>query len=169
MVGAGSSAAASARGTASVRASLVVLCVIALDQITKHTLGTWIQPGQVRHVIPGITLVYARNTGVSFSFLQGDGAVVYVVIVAAIIGLTAYLLLRPDRRLLWLPTGMLIGGALGNLIDRVTLGAVIDFIKLPHWPAFNFADMSITFGVIILAILIELNARQAHRAEAGDV
>ena len=45
--------------------------MIALDQLTKHTLGTWINPGQVRHVIPGLTLVYERNTGVAFSFLAG--------------------------------------------------------------------------------------------------
>ena len=50
-------------------------------------------------------------------------------------------MLRPTRRLLWLPTGMLVGGAVGNLIDRIARGSVIDFIKLPHWPAFNVADM----------------------------
>ena len=150
----------SARRDTLARAAVVAALVIALDQITKHTLGTWIKPDQVRHVIPGITLVYERNTGVSFSFLAGDGALVYVVIGAALAGLVAYLLLRPGHRLIWLPAGMLIGGAVGNLIDRVALGSVIDFIKLPHWPAFNFADMSITFGVIILALVIELNARR---------
>ena len=53
------------------RAAAVFLVVIALDQLTKHTLGTWIKPGQVRHVIPGVTFVYERNTGVAFSFLAG--------------------------------------------------------------------------------------------------
>ena len=61
------------------RAALVCAVVIALDQLTKHTLGTWIRPGQVRHVIPGLKLVYERNTGVAFSFLAGTGALVYVV------------------------------------------------------------------------------------------
>ena len=50
---------------------------------------------------------------------------------------------------------MLVGGAIGNLIDRIRLGAVTDFIKLPHWPAFNVADMSITVGVILLVLVIE--------------
>ena len=67
----------------------------------------------------------------------------------------AVLAAHHTRGLLWLPTGMLVGGAVGNLIDRVARGAVIDFIKLPHWPAFNVADMSITFGVIILVFVIE--------------
>ena len=65
-------------------------------------------------------------------------------------------MLRPDRPWLWLPTGMLVGGALGNLIDRLANGSVIDFIKLPAWPAFNVADMSITFGVIALVLVLEL-------------
>ena len=129
--------------------------VIAVDQVTKHTLGTWLHPGQVRHVIPGLRLVYERNTGVAFSFLAGTGALVYLVTGLALAGLVAYLLMRPRRRLLWLPTGMLVGGAIGNLIDRVALGSVIDFIKLPHWPAFNIADTCITFGVIILVLVIE--------------
>jgi signal peptidase II len=147
--------AEAARRRAALRAALVCAVVIGLDQLTKHTLGTWLHPGQVRHVIPGLTLVYERNTGVAFSFLAGTGALVYIVTAIALIGLVAFLLLRPRRRLLWLPTGMLVGGAIGNLIDRIALGSVIDFIKLPHWPAFNIADTSITFGVIILVLVIE--------------
>ncbi len=137
------------------RAAVVCAVVIGLDQLTKHTLGTWLGPGQVRHVIPGLTLVYERNTGVAFSFLAGTGALVYLVTAIALVALIAFLLMRPRRRLLWLPTGMLVGGAIGNLIDRVALGSVIDFIKLPHWPAFNIADTCITFGVIILVLVIE--------------
>lgn len=147
-----------ARRRAAGRALLVCVVVIALDQITKHTLGTWLEPGQVRHVIPGLKLVYERNSGVAFSFLAGTGALVYVVTVAALAALITFLLLRPGRKLLWLPTGMLVGGAVGNLIDRVTMGSVIDFIKLPHWPVFNLADTSITFGVIILVLVIERGA-----------
>ena len=112
-------------------------------------------------MFPGLTLVYERNTGVAFSFLAGSGALVYVVTGAALVALATFLLMRPNRRLLWLPTGMLIGGAIGNLIDRVALGSVIDFIKLPHWPAFNLADTCITFGVIILVLVIERGAASA--------
>jgi len=69
--------------------------------------------------------------------------------------LLGYFALRPDRPWLWVPTGMLVGGAIGNLIDRVVSGSVIDFIKLPAWPAFNVADMSITFGVLALLWVLE--------------
>lgn len=133
--------------------------VVGLDQLTKHTIGTWIRPGQVRHVIPGLKLVYERNTGVAFSFLAGTGALVYVVTGVALVALVSFMLVRPGRGLLWLPTGMLVGGAVGNLIDRVARGSVIDFIKLPHWPAFNVADISITFGVVILVFVIERGSR----------
>ena len=133
--------------------------MIALDQLTKHTLGTSIRPGQVHHILPGLTFVYERNTGVAFSFLAGTGALVYAVTAAALVALVSFLLSRPERRLLWLPTGMLVGGAIGNLIDRLALGSVIDFIKLPDWPAFNLADSSITIGLIILVVLIEWGPR----------
>jgi signal peptidase II len=151
----------SLRRRAARRALLVCVAVIALDQITKHTIGTWLAPGQVRHVIPGVKLVYERNTGVAFSFLAGTGALVYVVTGLALAALVTFLMLRPERRLLWLPTGMLVGGAIGNLIDRVTIGSVIDFIKLPHWPVFNLADTCITLGVIILVLVIERGPRDA--------
>ena len=141
------------------RAAVVFAVVVGLDQLTKHTIGTWIRPGQVRHVIPGLKLVYERNTGVAFSFLAGTGALVYVVTGVALVALVSFMLVRPGRGLLWLPTGMLVGGAVGNLIDRVARGSVIDFIKLPHWPAFNVADMSITFGVIILVFVIERGSK----------
>jgi signal peptidase II len=157
-----------ARRASMARAGGVTSSVIALDQLTKHTLGTWIQPDQTRHLIPGISLVYERNTGVSFSFLSGDGALVYVVTGLALVALIAYLLARPAHPLIWLPTGMLIGGAVGNLIDRIANGSVIDFIKLPHWPAFNFADMSITFGVILLAMVIERASRRDDERERAD-
>jgi len=129
--------------------------VVALDQLTKHTLGTWIRPNQVRHVIPGLTLVYERNHGVAFSALAGIGALVYVVIAVVLAALVTFLMMQPERRLLWLPTGLFIGGAIGNLIDRIAGGSVIDFIQLPHWPAFNIADTCITLGVIILVFVIE--------------
>jgi signal peptidase II len=159
---------APARRASMVRASGVLVFVVGLDQLTKHTLGTWIQPGQTRHAILGVTLVYERNTGVSFSFLAGDGALVYIVTGLALVAGIAYLSARPAYPLIWLPIGMLIGGAVGNLIDRIASGSVIDFIKLPHWPAFNFADISITFGVILLAVVIERASRKREESERTD-
>jgi signal peptidase II len=144
------------RARAALRAAMVILVVVGLDQLAKHTIGTHVAPGQTKHVIGSVLeFVYVRNTGVAFGVLASGGAAVYVATGVALACLIAYLTLRPARPWLWLPTGMLVGGAVGNLIDRVARGSVVDFIKLPHWPAFNVADMSITFGVIILVILIE--------------
>ena len=100
-------------------------------------------------------LVHVRNTGVAFNFFSGGGTLVLVFTLVALAVLLGYFLLRPTEPLLWLPTGLLIGGAVGNLIDRIANGAVTDFIKLPHWPAFNVADMSITFGVFALLWVLE--------------
>ncbi len=133
----------------------MLLVVVGLDQLTKHTLAASVAPGETRKFLPLINLVHVRNTGVAFGFFSGGGALVLVFTFAALAVLVGYLVLRPDRPWLWLPTGMLVGGAVGNLIDRVTSGSVIDFIKLPHWPAFNVADMSITFGVLALLWVLE--------------
>jgi signal peptidase II len=148
-------ATASIRVAASARAALVAGIVIALDQITKHTLAAGIAFGEQRKFLPGVTLVHVRNTGVAFSLFSGGGTLVLVFTLGALALLIGYFLRRPEKAWLWLPTGMLTGGAIGNLIDRIANGAVTDFIKLPHWPAFNVADMSITFGVLVLLWVLE--------------
>lgn len=137
------------------KAGLVVIVVLALDQLTKHLVVSNIAVGQKNKFLPGIDLVHVRNTGVAFGFFAGGGILVLVFTFTALAALVVYFMLRPDRPWLWLPTGMLIGGAIGNLIDRVSHGAVTDFIKLPFWPAFNLADMSITFGVLALLWVLE--------------
>lgn len=159
---------APARRQAFGRALFVMFWVLAIDQASKHTIGSSIQPGQSKTLIPGVLhLVYVRNHGVAFGFLGGGGALVFVLEGVALLALVAYLAARPDQRWLWLPTGMLLGGAIGNLIDRVTMGSVIDFIKLPDWPAFNLADASITFGVIILVLAVEAG-RSSDRDSEPD-
>jgi signal peptidase II len=144
-----------ARGPAFGRAALVMLLVMGLDQLTKHTIAAGIKPGETQKFLPAINLVHVRNTGVAFGFLSGGGAIVLIFTLAALAVLVGYFVLRPERPWLWVPTGMLLGGAIGNLIDRVASGSVIDFIKLPAWPAFNVADMSITFGVLALLWVLE--------------
>jgi signal peptidase II len=143
------------RTAAFARAVLVMGIVLILDQVTKHTIPNGIHDGESRSFLPGIHLVHVRNNGVAFGFLSGGGTVVLVFTFAALAVLVGYFALHPERPLLWLPTGMLVGGAIGNLIDRVANGAVTDFIKLPHWPAFNFADISITLGVVLLLWVLE--------------
>jgi signal peptidase II len=145
----------SSRLSAFARAGVVFAAVVGLDQLTKHTIAQNIRFGEHKKFLPLIDLVHVRNTGVAFGFFSGGGGVVLALTVVALILLVSYLAVRPDRPLLWLPTGMLVGGAVGNLIDRLDSGSVIDFIKLPHWPAFTVADMSITFGVVALVFALE--------------
>jgi signal peptidase II len=153
------STAPKVRTAAFSRAGLVIAAVIGLDQLTKHTVASGIAVGEHRNVLFGVRLVHVRNKGVAFGFFSGGGTVVLLFTVAALALLVGYLALRPERPWLWLPTGLLIGGAVGNLIDRLANGAVTDFIKLPFWPAFNVADTAITFGV--LALLWVLEGRRA--------
>jgi len=148
-------ARASARVVAFARAALVAAIVIALDQLTKHTIAAGIAPGEEKKFLPGVTLVHYRNSGVAFSLFSSGGPLVLVFTLVALAVLIGYFVRRPERQWLWLPTGMLTGGAIGNLIDRIVSGVVTDFIKLPYWPAFNVADMSITFGVLVLLWVLE--------------
>ena len=137
------------------RAGLLGLVVVGLDQLTKHLVRAGIAVGDEHKFFIGIKLVHVRNTGVAFSLFSGGGDVVLAITLSALALLLVYLGRRPDRPWLWLPTGLLIGGALGNLIDRLAHGAVTDFIKFPAWPAFNVADIAITFGVLALVYVIE--------------
>ena len=148
-------APARARSAAFARAGVTMAVVLILDQVTKHTVASGIAPGEQKKFLPLVDLVHVRNNGVAFGFLSGGGALVLVFTLVALAALIGYFWLRPDKPYLWVPVGLLTGGAIGNLIDRITNGAVTDFIKLPHWPAFNVADMAITFGVVALVYVLE--------------
>jgi signal peptidase II len=152
------------RSAAFARAGAVMAAVLIADLVTKHFART-IAPGESRSVFFGIHLVHVRNTGVAFNFFSGGGTLVLVFTIVALAVLLGYFLRRPDKPLLWLPTGLLIGGALGNLIDRIANGAVTDFIKLPHWPAFNVADICITVGVFALLWVLEGKRRDERHDE----
>jgi signal peptidase II len=129
--------------------------VVVIDRLTKQAVVSGIAVGAVHKFLPGVQLVHVRNSGVAFGFFAGGGALVLALTLVALGGLLIYFALRPRRPWLWLPVGLLVGGALGNLIDRVANGSVTDFIKLPFWPAFNCADMAITFGVLGLLYVLE--------------
>jgi len=137
------------------RAAAVVAVVLALDQVSKIAVRAEVEPGSRDRLLPGVDLVNVRNTGVAFSLFKDSGAVLVVFTIAAMIAVLVFFLRRPDRRGAWLPTGLLLGGATGNLIDRLRDGGVTDFIDLPRWPAFNLADTAITVGVIVLIFVLE--------------
>jgi signal peptidase II len=143
------------RSLAYARAAGLLVAVVVVDQLTKQAVRSGIAVGDEHKFLPGIQLVHVRNPGVAFGFFSGGGTVVLVFTLLALAALLTFFVLRPTRQGLWVPTGLLIGGALGNLIDRLAHGAVTDFIKLPLWPAFNVADMSITVGVLALLWVLE--------------
>ena len=138
------------------RAAAVVLAVVAVDQITKALVVDSIPRGDRRTVIPGVDLVHVRNRGIAFGLLDGRSVLLTALTLAALALLVAYFALHTTRPVLWLATGLLLGGALGNVIDRVRDDAVTDFIDLPLWPAFNLADAAITIGVVVLLISLEM-------------
>ena len=140
---------------------LVALPVAVADQVTKVWTASRLLPHEVKAVIPGcFNLVHARNPGVAFSLFAGFDErwvrpTLTAVTILAIGGLlAASRSLSVKRSGLW-GLGLVIGGAIGNLIDRIRLGYVIDFIDIYlgrfHWPAFNVADIGITVGICLLA------------------
>ena len=129
--------------------------VLFIDQVTKALVRGGVELGSEDPVFPLVTLVHSRNRGVAFGAFEDQTAVVVVVITLAIGALVAFFATHRDRPLIWLPTGLLAGGAIGNIVDRIRDGYVTDFIKLPSWPAFNVADMAITIGVVALVLVVE--------------
>jgi len=145
------------------RAALVLGVVVVVDQLTKRAVESSIVQGEERRLLPGVQLVDTRNHGIAFGFLPGSDVGVTIAIGVALLALLVYFALHSATPLIWLPTGMLIGGAVGNVVDRIRAGSVTDFIKLPlGWPPFNLADMSITLGVVILFLVID-HSRHAQR------
>jgi signal peptidase II len=140
------------------RAGAVAAVVLAADQGTKALVRGSISPLQTRHLMPGVTLVHAQNSGVAFSLLTGSEAGVILITLVVVSAVIAYFVRHRERRWIWLACGLIVGGALGNLIDRVRAGSVTDFVKLPDWPAFNLADTAITIGVLALFVAVGLGS-----------
>src|SRR5947207_8819033 len=130
------------------RAGAVFAVVVVADQLSKAMVRSSIDHGDRNSVFPGIDFVNVRNRGVAFGLFGSRGLVVELLTGLALLALMVYFVRHKDRPLAWLATGLLLGGAAGNLIDRVRADAVTDFIDLPFWPSFNVADMAITAGVL---------------------
>ena len=137
------------------RAALLLVAVLAVDQGTKALVRSGIERGDEDPILPFVKLVHTRNSGVAFGAFSGGGAVVVVLVAIAMLALVAFFATHMDHQGAWVPVGLLMGGALGNVIDRVRDGAVTDFLKLTAWPAFNVADVAITFGVLALLLVLE--------------
>jgi signal peptidase II len=146
------------------RTGFVAGVVIALDQVTKSLIRADMPLGDSSRVTSFLDIVHIRNDGVAFSAFEGKPGLVIALLVVAIAALLWYFARHAEQPFVWLATGLVIGGALGNLIDRVFEGAVTDFIKFSHWPAFNVADIAINLGVVVL--LLVLFAEERRRGAA---
>jgi signal peptidase II len=133
---------------------VIALGVIVVDQAAKSLVSSSLADGRVINLLGGlIRLDYTRNSGAAFSIFRGDGSVFGLVAILVSVGILVYYRRAATGPLLLrMGLALVLGGALGNLIDRVRLGYVVDFIDLQWWPVFNLADSAIVVGVILLII-----------------
>jgi signal peptidase II len=138
--------------------------VVLIDQGTKAIATSLVDRGDRSEVLPFLAFENVRNKGVAFG-LGGDiSAVLIGGTIVVLVGVLAFLALRgKSGTLVWLPAALLIGGALGNLADRVRDGAVTDWIDLPLWPTFNLADVAIVAGVLLLFWEVERSENGGSR------
>jgi signal peptidase II len=158
---------------------LTALVIVVLDRITKSMLMSRLEPGGWIEVMPGIALTHVHNPGIAFSLFAGGGpltrVLLHLVIFTSVVIIAAMVVRHAHHsRLAGLAFGLILGGAVGNLIDRVLYGWVIDFVHLWvrvggrtwSWPDFNVADAAISIGAVLL-IISELRS-QPREDDAPD-
>jgi len=131
---------------------IVALIVLILDQSTKTLIKLYVYPFEVIRILPFFNIVYVENTGSAFGLFKSLGNTFFIIISIFAITLVSFLLVKEkDNRLCY---SLIIGGAAGNLVDRIIYGYVIDFFDFHiagvHWPVFNIADSALTIGIILL-------------------
>ncbi|HZN86728.1 MAG TPA: signal peptidase II [Burkholderiales bacterium] len=137
---------------------LVAALVLAADRLTKWLILGWLRPGESYEVTGFLELVLVFNRGAAFSFLAdapGWQRPFFIAVAVVVSAIVCWMLWRhPGRRLLGAGLALILGGALGNLWDRVAIGAVVDFLDFHaygwHWPAFNVADSAISAGAALV-------------------
>jgi signal peptidase II len=152
--------------------------LIIIDQITKFYIDSKMSVHQSIEVISGLfNITYVRNPGSAFGFLAGASAefrsIFYLIITMLAVGLILYYVAKSDddENLTPLSLSLILSGAVGNMIDRIRFGEVIDFLDVYigslHWPAFNVADSAISIGAVIL--IVEMIRRSKEKpSEAKD-
>ena len=129
----------------------VALLTLAADQLSKFWIMNSLRPGESMVWIGGVHITYVTNTGVAFGLFR-DQAILFVLIAAAVVTMIIVYqhVLTSDALLFRMALGLQLGGAIGNLLDRLRFGYVVDFIDLRFWPVFNIADSAIVVGVFVL-------------------
>jgi signal peptidase II len=135
--------------------ALIALTVVVIDQLVKVAVRASITPGEVVAIVPGVDLVHTLNTGIAFSLFSGSAGVIAVLTFFAIGGIAVALVaFAGEHRLVPIGGGLLLGGSIGNLIDRLTRGGVTDYMAIGPWPPFNVADVGVTSGAVLLVAAI---------------
>jgi signal peptidase II len=127
--------------------------VLAVDQVAKAVVENRLVPGEKVDVLGPLGITLAHNEGVAFGLASGSAAplIVFAALALAFVG---FLLARnPTAPGMWIAVGLVAGGALGNLVDRLRVGEVTDYIEIGSWPPFNVADIAITLGVLGFALI----------------
>lgn len=138
---------------ASARALALAGLVVAADQASKAAVIADVARGETVEVLPFLDIANVRNKGVAFGLFGEAPAILIATTVVVLIGILAYLSRGGTGPRFWVSGGLLVGGALGNLADRVRIGSVVDWIDLPAWPTFNIADIAIVAGIFCLVLL----------------
>jgi signal peptidase II len=156
---------------------IVAVLVMALDQLSKYLVATALSVGGVWSPLSGenpiFQIVHATNTGVTFGLFK-DLGLISVGIAVAVAGVIIIYSrkLRNDQKLTCVSLGLLLGGALGNVVDRLRLGHVIDFIDVgigtTRWYTSNVADVAIVSGVILLGLATLLDERKQRRSKSDQ-
>jgi len=132
---------------------LVAGTAVAADQLTKWAVTSTLALGDGFHVVGPFSINHVRNTGIAFGLFSDSTSAVIVVTAVAVGAMVAFFARSAQRHpLLPVALGLVLGGSVANLLDRVRLGYVTDFLDLDYWPAFNLADTFITIGVALLFV-----------------
>lgn len=125
--------------------------VVVLDQAAKALVESNLVPGEEVEVLGPFGLTLSHNSGIAFGLAPGGGTKLVLLTALALLVVGYVFSRHPQRPGMWIAAGLLAGGALGNLADRVRSEAVTDYVQVGGWPAFNVADVAITAGVLLLA------------------
>jgi len=149
--------------------SLVALLVVALDQVSKFFIRANMTPGQSMPEEGFFRITYGTNPGGVFGLFENQA---FLITLTAIVGIAAILIYARyplfNRMLIRIALGLILGGAVGNLIDRLRFGEVVDFIDVGAWPVFNLADSAIVVGVVIIIFYFLLMARRERSLPQKD-
>jgi signal peptidase II len=142
----------------------VALVAAACDQLTKWIVTNQLGYGESLDVFPGLSLHHVQNTGIAFGLFSGATPIVILATSAVVVWMLVFFGRSGGRHpILPAALGLLVGGSLSNLADRIRLGHVVDFIEIPHWPAFNLADSVIVVGVAVLVVTLVWAEREPRR------